>query len=152
MDWPVAFLDFDGVLRRHQAPHGHLEPALVANLHGVMRRVPTLHCVFSTTWRLRMGLDALREHFAPELRARFIGVTPELSSAPPAASFREILAWRGAAGHTGPWIAIDDQLSDFPEQCTRLCLCDPRRAFDDAAAARCTAALVSMLHGGIRCP
>lgn len=149
MNSPVVFLDFDGVLRRRQAPRERLEPALVMNLHTFMYRFPSLRGVFTTGWRLRLGLDALRQHFAPALHARFIGVTPALPGSSTNLCYREILAWRSAAGHTGPWLAIDDELSDFPEQCTRLCLCDPRRGFDEAAAARCTAAMVSMLdaHG-----
>ena len=143
MDCPVLFVDFDGVLRRsHAVPH-RLEPELVENLHHLMRRITTLCVVFSTSWRLTMDLHQLRLPFAADLRARFIGMTPDLSSLVDAARHREILAWRRAAAHTGAWIAIDDQASGFPECCTNLCLCDPRQGFNAAAMARCIALFVS---------
>ena len=143
MDCPVLFVDFDGVLRRsHAVPH-RLEPELIENLHHLMRRITTLRVVFSTTtWRLTMDLHQLRQPFVADLRARFIGVTPDLSSLADAARHREILAWRRAAAHTGAWIAVDDQALGFPERCTNLCLCDPRHGFDAATMARCMALLV----------
>lgn len=108
----VAFLDFDGVA--HRGNSGTF--ALLPLLETVLREFPAVDVVISSSWR-NAGLQELRRHFASDIAARVIGVTPELSGA--AAREREILAVVRQYGIKN-WLALDDDHRLFSPGCANV--------------------------------
>lgn len=150
LDEPVVFIDFDGVLRRSSAPRGRLEGHLIDNLVALFARFTRLRGVFSTNWRYHHSLAELCSLVEPSLAARMLDVTPEIALRGIASRHSEIQAWRTRHAHAGAWVAIDDQVTDFPAGCAELCACDPTRGFDTHTAARCTAMLIEQALGRVR--
>ena len=74
----ILFLDFDGVLHsdwdRPPVPFSQL-----SLLEQVLREHLHVNVVLSTSWRETDPLDALREPFSEDIRARVIGATPVLN-------------------------------------------------------------------------
>jgi hypothetical protein len=113
----ILFLDFDGVL--HAAgggpPRRHLEklPLLEALL-----REPGLSevgIVVSSTWRVIQTAAQLRCLFAPDLRERVAGCTPQLERhRTPYRRHEEIAAWLAAHPEVRDWVALDDDVRGFP--------------------------------------
>lgn len=91
MNFPINFLNFDGVMRRLTSAPYRLDDDLIASLESLLRRFKTLNVVFSTTWRLANSIEQLRQPFASDLRARIIGVTPDHDSSRDTMRYREIL-------------------------------------------------------------
>lgn len=105
---PLVFLDFDGVLSKGlTADFRHLPL-----FEGWLRQRPEVCVVVSSAWRLEMSLDSIRSLFSPDIAPRIIGVTPEDHEARLKRQ-AEVLRWRTDAGHTGLFIAIDDNAHDF---------------------------------------
>jgi hypothetical protein len=130
----ILFLDFDGVL--HPAANAHSSGSdLFCSLHlleGVLRQVPHVEVVISSSWRECHGLAELREFFAQDLRDRIIDVTPLRFTASKlpreAVGFKrhaECMDWlrRRRAAETR-WIAIDDQPWLWAPLCPHLLLID----------------------------
>ena len=154
----VLFLDFDGVT--------HPEPCFQDNvmcrlglIEDVLREYPIVSIVISSSWRDHYTLDELRQHFAVDLRARVVGVTPSLKNPSPvrrsgigtaeahacdwemeawlvanrpAAHEREweIETWLTANRPPGtPWLAIDDRPEWFKPQSPNLLLTDSKQGF-----------------------
>lgn len=122
-EWPEAVLalDIDGVLHRDGAERGEL--GHLPTLEGFLRRHPGVGVVISSDWRFLLSLPELVDLFAPDLRDRVMGVTPDLClSVPvaPAARQREIEAWMAAKGLRTPWVALDDMRDGFEPVCPHL--------------------------------
>lgn len=121
------FLDFDGVL--HPGLSGTF--CYLDRLETVLRELPHVRIVLSTSWRLESDFETeLRPLFSPELRARIVGCTPDL---PGQLRETEIEAWRArhAIGHHR-WAALDDDASLFRVGSPGLILCDPARGLRPA--------------------
>lgn len=120
----LIFLDLDGVL--HPGLAGTL--IYIPEFEAFLRAHPGVRVVFSTTWRLQESLDDLRGYFSPDLRPRFIGVTPEVDDRRSAARFEEIQLWL-RQNTTSPirWAALDDTPDLFPPGCPQLVVCDTKR-------------------------
>jgi hypothetical protein len=112
----LLFLDFDGVLH----PASTTDPAhLLCRrplLEAVLRQVPAVDVVVSSTWRHTRTLAQLRGLFSDDFARRIIGCTPQWDTvavpAPLAAYPRqaEIHAWLHANGRAWEaWVALDDQ-------------------------------------------
>lgn len=124
----LFFLDFDGVLHHFFPLPGIPEEE---NTHfyylrwfeGALREVPEAQVVIASTWRNNFTLDQLRAHFAPDLRARIIGTTPNLGSHQDGRRHDEVVAYlRANQLDDVPWVGIDDM--DFlyrPGDCLVQC-------------------------------
>jgi len=128
---PVLFLDFDGVLHPSDAPSGAMFCHLPA-FEVVLRDHPSWDIVLSTDWRITQLLDDLKAPFSPDIAARIIGVTPDLSLPFDAAGARqrEIEHWMAMNRPGAHWLAIDDRIEGFSEHCGQLFLV--WRSFDYA--------------------
>jgi hypothetical protein len=123
----VLFLDYDGVLHpvggSASFPPGASRPgrylARLPLLESLLREsgLERIGVVVSSTWRVAYKLAQLRGQFAPDLRQRMIGVTPQLERFKTRhARHEEIAAWLAGHPEVRAWVAVDDDLHGFPEQ------------------------------------
>ena len=147
----ILFLDFDGVLH----PNGcwrdrHFE--YLPNLEQVLRDLPAVQVVISSTWRHAESLDQLRSRFSPDVRHRIVGVTPswrDLGGTHQAARQRECEAWLASqlASRATAWLAVDDTAAYFDPGCQQLFLLEADEkgfaGLDDAWAKRLRARLLA---------
>lgn len=150
----VLFLDFDGVLNSYQSAHfwhnkrdqkrwenelylewqGSLKeylaqefcPIALSNVEELIRRVPDLKVVVSSTWRLGETVESLKKIVAPAklLADAIIDVTP---------SFRgprglEIQAWLDKHPEVSQFVIVDDD-ADMVHLTPRLVLIDSKNGF-----------------------
>ena len=113
----ILFLDFDGVLHSNYSDDEGLF-CQTKLLWKILRAIPKIEVVFSTSWREVHTLDEMVTFVTlgggEDLVSRFIGVTPVL----PYVGFYprrdlEITNWLEANGHTCQWLAIDDMPEFF---------------------------------------
>jgi hypothetical protein len=129
------FLDFDGVLRRSASPLYVLDRDLVANLESLLRAFSDVRVVITSSWREVFVLAELRKHFAPDLGARFVGVTGFSHSREEFYRHREVLAYLKRNGEAGDWwLAVDDDRGHYPADAPVLVV-DATRGLDGAMAA-----------------
>jgi hypothetical protein len=126
----VLFTDFDGVV--HPRPTAGRDAGLFCSIHlleDVLRHVPNVQVVISSSWREHHPLEEMREYFAEDLRERIVGVTPmlrrELESIPesllPYPRHAECIAWLHRERAPGTcWLALDDSPEEFVPGCTHL--------------------------------
>jgi hypothetical protein len=153
----VLFTDFDGVLHPH--PTAGRSSDLFCSMHlleDVLRQVPEVEVVISSSWREHHPFDEMREYFAEDLRERIVGVTPMLRSelASISASLRayprhaECIAWLQQNRPRGTcWLAIDDTPEEFPPECTQLIVVDGADGLTAATAAVLLDRLRSLASG-----
>lgn len=115
---PVLFLDFDGALSKGLTKDFRHR----ALLETWLRSRPSVSVVITSTWRLHHSLDELRDLFSTDIRPRIVGVTPVLEGERLKRQ-AEILAWRIEHGHSGPFVALDDQSDDFEVVWPHLVTC-----------------------------
>lgn len=130
----VLFLDIDGVLHPRPIITRPGQGVLTALdlLEGVLRQVPHVEVVISSSWRERYPFDELRDFFAPDVRERIVDVTPlpgDVADAPPKLRAHprqaECVAWLARHRPPGtPWLALDDAAEDFAPRCANLMLVD----------------------------
>jgi hypothetical protein len=123
----IVFLDFDGVL--HPFGDRHVRPFCdLPRFEAVMRHAPDASIVVTSSQREHQTLTQLRAPFAPDVATRVVGVTPALplhSATDLAGSrYREILAYLGAKPGSGPWLAIDDDVTLYPAGLPELLVCE----------------------------
>lgn len=127
----ILFLDFDGVL--HPEALGKDEKdwlfCRLPLLHEILRTLPRLDVVFSTSWRLvypRADLVDMVSTDAPDLAARFIGATPEIEARTRRQGIigqrqDEIQHWLELSGREREsWLALDDYPDFFWPGCEGL--------------------------------
>ena len=126
----ILFLDFDGVLRRLQAPEAELETCCLEAFEDALRSLPDAEIVITSNWRECNPVDELRRLFPESIRARIVGATPLDDSREDWARHREVLAYLRSRGlEDRPWIAIDDNPLHYPSRCPVL-LIDPEVGFN----------------------
>jgi Swiss Army Knife RNA repair-like protein len=135
----LIFLDIDGVLRRSGAPLYALEEDCRRAFEDTLRAIPNASVVITSSWREGFSLDEIRAHFSEDIAPRLIGVTPMAQQLDDFKRHREILAYLRHRGAPSPWVAVDDDGSQYPPGCN-LVLVDPARGFDSEAAKRLLAA------------
>ena len=129
----LLFLDFDGVLRRRTSPLYELDRDLVGNLEAVLRALPDVEVVITSSWREAFSLDEIRSRFSPDIGARIVGVTPSSRSRDGFYRHREVSAYLKSAAATR-WVALDDDREHYPPEAPVL-LVDPEVGLDAAMAA-----------------
>lgn len=131
---PILFLDFDGVLHEMKRSRGEL--CLRPHFEDVMRDLPHVDIVISSAWRKKYSVDELRALFSPDIAARILGVTPDLVGdgvEQPSEHVREseVKAWlRDHGREQEHWVALDDCLWNFEEDCPNLVEVDETIGFD----------------------
>ena len=129
----VLFLDFDGVLH----PTNSYKSNLFIHRHQfekVLRSVPQIDIVISSSWRLHYEFDYLLQMFSQDIAARIVGVTPRFAllddSEVPDSLLgypreAECSAWiRANRPPSEQWFAIDDMPWIFRPFSQRLFECD----------------------------
>lgn len=143
----LLFLDFDGVL------HGLGEPPFVRlpRLESILRDHPRVEVVLSTSWREAYGLEKLKRLFSPNMRGRVIGQTPVIDDPYTPAGYRrhhryrEVMLYLEREQIDGrPWLALEDDRSNFPENLPNVVWCRDTTGLDDAAVARLRGLLASL--------
>jgi hypothetical protein len=130
----ILFLDFDGILHPRPVIGRPGETNLFSSLHlmeDVLRQVPDVEVVISSSWRTHHSLEEMREYFSEDLRERIVDVTPLPSdvachpSLADCARHAECVTWlaRHRPGGT-PWLAVDDAREEFAPDCANLLLID----------------------------
>lgn len=131
----ILMLDIDGVL--HPEPHD--EPtgkdvvlfSSLPLLHQLLEVIPGVDVVITSDWRLRLPADEIGDLLfgsAPDLRHRFLGVTPAL----PGGRFeyrgreKEVEAWMRENGSGRSWVALDDVAGNYTFGSKQLYLVDHR--------------------------
>jgi hypothetical protein len=128
----LIFLDFDGVLRRKDAPLYRFEKPILAAFEAVVRRIQNAEIVVMSSWREVVELAELRKLFSTDVAARIVGVTPFV----PHGRYREILAYLKQNGAEGRrWVAVDDDPLSYPRGAP-LVLVDPAKGFGAEEAQR----------------
>lgn len=126
----LIFLDFDGVLRRKNAPLYRFEKPLRLAFEEAVRRIPGAEIVITSTWREVAGLSDLRKLFSRDVAERMVGVTPIGEGG----RYGEILTYLRATGAEGSrFVVVDDDPQSFPRG-VPLLLIDPLRGFDTEEA------------------
>lgn len=144
------FLDFDGVMRRLSSRPFRFDRDCLERFEGVLRGHPRARVVIASAWRLGLPLEALRELFSPDIAPRVVGVTPESSDLTGAYRHREVLGYLERNASPGdPWVVVDDDGDHYPAG-VRLVSIDPRRGFDERAAADLEIKLRDLAHEDAR--
>ena len=125
----LLFLDFDGVLRRKQAPLYRLEASLVERLAAVLREYPEVGIVVTSSWTDAYSLDHIKGLFPSDLALRILGKTPRVRGDVEHARYREVLAYLRRSGMATPWVALDDDPLHYPENAP-VVLLDPETGLD----------------------
>jgi hypothetical protein len=121
----LIFLDFDGVLRRKDAPFDRFERPLLRTFEAAVRRIPDARIVITSTWREVVDFVGLRKLFSPDVAERIVGVTPIL----PGGRYREVQAYlEEHSAETIAWVGIDDDPVSYPRGAPVI-LVDPARGF-----------------------
>lgn len=153
----VLFLDFDGVLHPEVKTSDREVFEKTPYLWEILRRVPEVEVVFSTSWKSQFPLDELigfaTSKGGEDLAHRFVGCTPVIPPVDPRENYRrreiECLAWlaeneRRFPIHRRPppWLALDDIPYWFTIPCWNLHVVDYRTGLTDADVE----AVVKRLH------
>lgn len=140
----ILFIDFDGVLHPPIIYPGeeNLHFQHLPLLESVLRQVPEVTLVLSTSWRLLHPLSWLRAIFSADIAARIIDTTPDPYDIDPAPELRwfyrqtECDAWlRQNRRRNEAWFALDDHADGFLPGCRQLIHCKPGMMLDEETAA-----------------
>jgi|SRR5215471_618472 len=128
----LLFLDFDGVLRRKQAPLYKLESDLVQLLIGLLREYSRVEVVVTSSWTDAYPLNQIKELFPRDISLRIVGKTTRRSSQDEHARYREVLAYLDRFADPPPWVALDDDPLNYPDHAA-VVLVDPGQGLDDSS-------------------
>lgn len=137
----ILFLDFDGVihpLHCHESKH-------FCHLHlfeEILKKVPHLEVVVSSTWRTQRSLSALRALFPKTLSDRIVGMTPLYSALDDIPDSlvnyqreAECQAWLQQNGKLAKrWVALDDSSWNFRPFNKNVFLVDSANGLDALTA------------------
>lgn len=130
----ILMLDFDGVLHPDPCNDSALYFSRLPMLEEVLREVPGVEIVITSTWRERRRLEELRQVFSADISLRVIGVSPCWHDHPDLAESIgptylrsiEIEAYLRLMGKPWlPWLALDDKPHLFRPFCKSLIVCSP---------------------------
>ena len=128
----ILFLDFDGVLHSIGGVSTRQRMQKLPLLEALLREpgMASVGIVVSSTWRMVHSAAQLRSLFAPDMRERMAGCTPQLQShGTRYPRSEEIAAWLAAHPAVRSWVALDDQRGAFaPELYSHLVITDGQAA------------------------
>lgn len=126
----LLFIDFDGVLQTPRL-QDFMPFEFVPNLQQVLAPFPEVGLVVSSSHREGMSVDSIRSAFPSSLSEKIVGATPcRAYGRAKAGRYREILEWLAANCHTEtPWLALDDEIDLYPENCAQLLRIHPLIGF-----------------------
>lgn len=132
---PRVFIDFDGVLRRDNAPRDTLDTDCVELFADCVLTHAAARVIIVSAWRLAFSFAALRAMFPPRLAPRIEGATPLLRTANiNRIRGDEVAAYLHAVGAGAcRWLAVDDKPALYGPNAPVLAV-DPASGFDDTAA------------------
>ena len=113
----ILFLDFDGVLHPVGGTLRQQRMEKLPLLESLLREpgLQQVGIVISSTWRLIHTPAQLRSMFAPDLRRRVLGCTPQLERHLSSQRRHEdITAWLRLHPGIRQWVALDDDFHGFP--------------------------------------
>lgn len=146
------FLDIDGVLKplpkgRFDTVPDHFDQDCLAHFENAIRPYENVQIVISSTWRLVLSLNAIRQLFSEDIQARVIGMTPETNgSVTPYERHQEVLLYLKQKEMVNTnWIAIDDQPEHYPAKCA-VVLTEPTIGFNQASATTLQVLLEQLLN------
>jgi Swiss Army Knife RNA repair-like protein len=109
----LLFLDFDGVLHPAASDgEGHCFCRLPL-LERLLREVPSVRIVISSSWRHAYSLAQLRRLFSSDIAARVVAVTPILEDAE-ATRAEEIKAYLYEHPEVESFVVLDDDGCPWP--------------------------------------
>lgn len=136
----ILFLGFDGVL--HPEPCFKTEHLFCRQhlLENLLRGLPDIAIVISSSWREIGNLIDLRSLFSPDIARRIIGITPRWQEFPhlfQQVGYQrqtEVEAWLRQSRMTwAKWVAVDDKPWLFKPSLSNLVCCKPDVGLNDAA-------------------
>jgi hypothetical protein len=130
----LLFLDFDGVLRRKQAPLYCLEQTLLERLVVSLREYPEVSVVITSSWTETFSLEEIKRPFPADIASRILGKTPRVQTQSEHRRHLEVGAYLRRGGLAQEWVAIDDDPLNYPPQAP-VVLVDPGTGLDAAAVA-----------------
>lgn len=115
--FPIIFLDIDGVMRPKGVYDAKVDNQCAGHLKALCRVVDA-RIVISSTWRWVWTM----EEFNAIFEGRVIGITPDVLPADSTGHDRmdEIRAWMRRNGEPDQWIALDDDHLGFPPGANRV--------------------------------
>lgn len=147
------FLDFDGVLHPefcHESKHFCQLPVL----EDVLRAMPSVEIVISSTWRHHRPFEVLQATFSADIAPRVVGTTPryaDLAEIPERLlgyeREAECVAWlRTHRASTERWLALDDRAWLFRPFSTHLVQTDGKSGLDASSAQTLAQRIQQMLR------
>jgi hypothetical protein len=130
----LLFLDFDGVLRRKQAPLYCVEQTLLDRLVVSLREYPEVSVVITSSWTEAFSLEDIKRLFTSDNSSRILGETPRVQTLSEHRRHIEVSAYLRRAGLAQEWVAVDDDPLNYPPQAP-VVLVDPGTGLDAAAVA-----------------
>lgn len=116
----VVFVDFDGVLQT-PARDDWLEMEHCAELEVLLREMPRLGLVVTTTHRETSSQDEVLAMLPPALAERVVGLTEvTIGGRALGGRQREVLTWLSANPSVKRWVAVDDEYLLFERDCPWL--------------------------------
>ncbi|MDB5807634.1 MAG: uncharacterized protein JWN73_4956 [Betaproteobacteria bacterium] len=112
----ILFLDFDGVLHPVGGVPERQRMGKLPLLEALLREpgLEGVGIVISSTWRVIHTAAQLRSLFAPDMRERVLGCTPQLEQhRTPHRRYEDISAWLRAHPAIREWVALDDDFHGF---------------------------------------
>lgn len=129
----ICFLDIDGVLHSDPCYEDEKQFCNLPLFENVVRDLPHVEIVISSTWRITRSLIELQQLFSPDIRSKIVGVTPlpHTFDAPPELALyhrhAEIEAWMTTFRKPWEnWVALDDRYDWFKPFCGMLVVCDSK--------------------------
>jgi len=94
-----------------------------------------------------MDLEDLQHIFSADLHHRIIDKCPLVPWEPEPEFWRhaEIMAWITQEKYTGPWLALDDAVSEFPPDFEQLVICEREIGINEAVINELTTRVESCL-------
>jgi len=137
----ILFVDFDGVMHPEFSHESKLFMHRDA-FETVIRAVPKVNLVISSTWRLHRSLQELKALFSADIAVRVVGTTPHyarLDDIPDSLvgyeREAECSAWLRQNGNViQEWLALDDRSWNFRPFNRNVFLTDGRVGLDADAA------------------
>lgn len=132
---PALFLDLDGVA--HPAGCDRREYMCRMNhLLDLVRRLPKLEIVISSSWRKTLTIEKIRSFFYPEIADRIVGMTPVITPKPEKyGRYLEIQQYLREHPYDR-WIALDDNSKLFPPGCDHLIKVNGKQGLDETTVSQ----------------